>query len=102
MSRLERLKVAQKFAPRRNDIAHGVVDYFNVTVETDLRQPGGGFAMFPSYANFKDRSIENRPDYCYTSIELEYFREQFDQLQAAPTNLAADIIHAASAARIAR
>jgi len=68
----EILKAAKNFASRRNDIAHGVVDYFSITMETDLRQPGGGFAMFPSYASFKDRSIENRPDYCYTSVELSF------------------------------
>ena len=53
----ELFKASKNFSPRRNDIAHGVVDYFNVKLETSLREPGGGYALFPSYANFKDRKI---------------------------------------------
>lgn len=92
-------KDAKGFSPRRNDVAHGVVQYFNIAPETEFRIPGGGFALFPSYANFKDRNLGNEPDYCYTSVELNYFKEQFEKLQEAPTGLAADIIHRASANR---
>lgn len=92
-------KTSSQFGPRRNDIAHGVVQYFNVTSETELRAPGGGFALFPSFANFKDRSLSNHPDYCYTSVELKYFTDEFEKLQEAPTHLASNIIHLAAGKR---
>lgn len=92
-------KTSKEFAARRNDIAHGVVQYFNLSSETEFRIPGGGFALFPSYANFKDRSLSNEPDYCYTSVELDYFQKHFDGLQDAPTTLAGQIIHLAAGKR---
>lgn len=81
------LKGATCFSPRRNDIAHGLVDRFFPQV----MQPGEAFdisyALYPSYASFKERDLQDQPGYCYSSVELEYFYTQIIEL----TREAADL-----------
>jgi len=85
-------KLAKGFAPRRNDIAHGIVGAF-------LGFPHGSsatlpmtYGLYPSLAAYKDRDHEEAPEYCYTSVELAYFTDAFWRLQAAPYTLAANIL----------
>jgi hypothetical protein len=71
---------AQEFSARRNDIAHGQVDHYYP--EDFSREPADPprWALYPSQASFKDRSLADRPSYCMTYKELEYFYEQFFML----------------------
>jgi hypothetical protein len=78
------LSHAASFSPRRNDIAHGVVDYHEKLPypTTNLRKPRKTqtYALYPSYANFKDRAVTGVPEYCYTEVELDYFYGEFLKL----------------------
>ncbi|MDE2104322.1 MAG: hypothetical protein KGL39_44200 [Patescibacteria group bacterium] len=76
------LRNALSFSQRRNDIAHGVVDYFQDPQRAFISfQEAATFALYPSYASFRERSLENRPTYCFTSVEIDYYFEQFYNLQ---------------------
>lgn len=73
----ELFSAAKSFSPRRNDIAHGAVNHF-------IRDPAVGpfkrfktFALYPSFANYKDRALDSRPTYCYTSIEIDRYTFEF-------------------------
>jgi hypothetical protein len=78
------LKDAKNYAPRRNEIAHGTVDHFEpwpiIRPHRSGYRPKASYALYPSYANFKDRDITGVPSYCYTSPELDYFYRQFYNL----------------------
>jgi hypothetical protein len=80
------LRDATCFGPRRNEIAHGVVDfYFRENVKCPVPLPEklpeeAEYALYPSFASFKERSLTNAPTYCYTSLELNYFSGQFIRL----------------------
>jgi hypothetical protein len=66
------------FAPNRNDIAHGVVDFWTPSgAPADFETPNFGWALYPSYASFKDRDVRNVPKYCYTSAEIGHFEKEF-------------------------
>ncbi|MFA5968915.1 MAG: hypothetical protein WC816_06690 [Sphingomonas sp.] len=95
------LASANKFAERRNEIAHGVVDIFrqsprdsqNITsIET--------YAIYPSYSTFKERDLDSIPTYCYTSKELDYFCDEFRKLRAPVLALAANLVIVVSMARL--
>lgn len=73
-------KQAKEYASRRNDIAHGVVGHFYSQPFPMYAIESSSYALYPSYANFKDRDINEVPAYCYTSVELDYFYEQFFKL----------------------
>jgi hypothetical protein len=88
------IKAAASFSPRRNDIAHGAVDRY--LHEPPLLAPvprSDKFALFPSFATFKDRDVEGVPTYCYTTNELEYFRMEFLKLRNPAAQLASHIGH---------
>jgi hypothetical protein len=89
------LRDATSFAPRRNEIAHGVVDYFWLR---DAKPERGEpvleerFGLYPSYASFRERSITNDPTYCYTSAELDYFFGQFLRLGNEASGLVGHVL----------
>lgn len=89
------LNPCHRFNDRRNDIAHGVVDAYipeAFTVEAARRLAGKfGHALFPTYGYFKERTPAGFPSYCYTSAEIDYFREQFLSLLIPTHSLAAEI-----------
>jgi hypothetical protein len=88
---------ANCYAPRRNEIAHGAVDHFYPQrfgghPPFGFRPPAS-FALYPSYANFKDRNLENAPGYCYTSTTLDYFFAEFRKLRTPAEHLATPLVH---------
>ena len=87
------LSSAIEFSKRRNDIAHGVVDHYHPqpTAETVVWVTRHGYALFPAYGSLKDRDHVGIPAYCYTSAELDYFREQFTGLHDPARILGAEI-----------
>jgi hypothetical protein len=79
------LSSAQNFAPRRNDIAHGIVQ--TLTPSSALLPQT--YALVPSRHATRRSRIEHNLEtskfdvvyeYAYTSKELNYFRECFDTL----------------------
>ena len=77
----ELVQAARHFAPRRNEIAHGVV--------TSMRRPYHGYALLPSeYATNKNklppaplgRDFRLIPAYVYTRFELATFTARFREL----------------------
>lgn len=83
----EILRSAKSFGPRRNEITHAAVGNF---------RPLGGeitdtFALYPSYASFKDRDLKNQASYCMTSAEIDYFSSQFIDLQEPVRDLTSKI-----------
>ena len=71
----EVLRRAELLAPKRNDIAHGVV------------QPHwrAGYVMVPAYYaahkhTFQSTGDHKNPDYIFTSSEIEEYGEQFREL----------------------
>ena len=86
------LRGATCFSQRRNDIAHGVVDYYRPEPPTPALMPlDATFAMFPAYSTFRERNVESVPTYCYTVNELEYFRLCFAELRAPLHDLSARV-----------
>lgn len=65
------LKSVKEFAPRRNDIAHGVVAEFYRNIDNGLVYVPGYFALYPTIASFKQRSIDGIPAYCMGSAEIK-------------------------------
>jgi hypothetical protein len=69
------------FSPRRNDIAHGVVDFWAPNGAAEEPEAAAfGWALYPTYASFKDRDVKNAPKYCYTSPEIGHFETEFRNL----------------------
>ena len=92
------LRDATQFSQRRNDVAHGVVDYYRPEPPEPQPVPApDSYALFPGYATFKERDLESVPSYCYTSNELEYFRQQFYLLRPPVMRLASEVMVAATA-----
>ena len=78
---IEVLNQAICYSPRRNDIAHGVLDHWQPYPPQLPRELTKAWALYPSAANFRGRNfIQNAPAYCYTSAEVEYFYEKFNDL----------------------
>jgi hypothetical protein len=87
------LRAATSFVPRRNEIAHGAVDHYQPEPpEAPLIPAPDSYALFPSNATFKERNIEGDPTYCYTSAELEYFRQEFFRLRKPASRLFAELV----------
>jgi hypothetical protein len=94
----ELLDKAKSFAPRRNEIAHGVVQaYF---AKDDSGEYKVGFAIGPSYfaarkkklaINALTDNIEIRDAYAYTSKELRNFAAQFEELAEDALRLCIEI-----------
>jgi len=85
------LRAAKSFNLRRIDLAHGAVDYYFPNPRPATWRPGNSYALYPSYANFKDRDVKDVPSYCYTSRELENLRMEFHLLQKPALQLAQDL-----------
>tara|TARA_R110000868_G_scaffold286313_6_gene546764 strand:- start:1273 stop:1779 length:507 start_codon:yes stop_codon:yes gene_type:complete len=86
------LKDAKNFSPRRNEIAHGVVDRFQLADEVPIPVgPRDKCALFPPYATFKDRDVRLTPLYCYGAPEILYFEGQFNKLMFEANNFAGEI-----------
>ena len=81
------LRNASSFAPRRNELSHAAVSSFIVD-EKDVKET---YALYPAYASFKERDLRNKPAYCMTSVEIDYFGEYFLQLQKPVSALAGHI-----------
>lgn len=82
---------AKEFSPRRNEIAHGMVRY----TPPDFVQHHKKFAeehpifhrkvsevsywaLYPNYASTDRVDLHYHPDYIYSSMEILYYRDQFD------------------------
>jgi hypothetical protein len=78
---------ASCFSPRRNEITHASVYPFSDPEgkETDT------YALYPAYASFKERDLKNKPSYCMTSAEIDYFTTQFESLRAPISDLTSQI-----------
>lgn len=85
------LSAITSYAPRRNDIAHGVVDAWLPEPATASSKLATGWALFPSYASFKDRDVKDLPKYCYTSTEIDYFEKEFSKLIEPVNGLASHL-----------
>jgi hypothetical protein len=77
------LRSASCFAPRRNELTHAAVGRFI----SDDRAAAKTYALYPAYASFKERDLRNKPTYCMTSVEIDYFSEHFFRLQKPVTAL---------------
>lgn len=78
---LDLIKEAKNLAPRRNEIAHGIVRDFYELPHPDIPPfRTGQYALFPTYADSKKRDVNTNPSYCYTSVELNHYTEQFIKL----------------------
>lgn len=93
------LRDAICYSQRRNDIAHGVVSYFEALPWPAYprwgKKPPKSFGFYPSNANFKDREIGGPggiPTYCLTVAELDYFLQEFRKLRQPAINLAAQLV----------
>jgi hypothetical protein len=96
---------AKQFATRRNEIAHGIVQpYF---VSTLLRD---GFALGPSRHATRKKKLVSAGDphgssvidaYAYTSVEIEYFRTQFEKLANQAIQFMHDLLQIARLRRAA-
>ena len=80
------------FSQRRNDIAHGVVDFYlpEKLLPTE-RAKKNGHALLPALGSLKERDQDGYPGYCYTSTELDYFAECFTALRVPAHTLASQI-----------
>jgi hypothetical protein len=86
-------KNSKLFSERRNDIAHGVVDYFiNQPTNPEFAVSDLAYGLYPSYASFKSRDYSDVPAYCYSSVELDYFRVEFFNLSRPAMELASLIV----------
>jgi hypothetical protein len=69
------LDLVDRYAARRNEIAHGVVYPYSA-----YRRDASGFCLFPSYYSTRKRGLDNQPTYIYSSTEIKYFAERFVEL----------------------
>jgi hypothetical protein len=89
------LRDASVYSQRRNDIAHGTVDHYQLEPPAPLQLPApDAYGLFPSFASFRERDIYDVPNYCYTSPELEYFRRWFLILRRPVGDLSLGILRA--------
>jgi hypothetical protein len=70
----------KSFAPRRNEITHGVVDRFYKKEADKFIPIPGTVALYPTWASFKDRTLEGAPSYCMASQQVTYFSKRFREL----------------------
>jgi hypothetical protein len=69
------MKLLGRASPRRNDIAHGIVQPFS-----NLGGPNG-YALFPSYYTSRRRDLLGVPSYIMSSVEIGRFGKQFAALK---------------------
>jgi hypothetical protein len=88
----EILHSATNFAPRRNDIAHGVVDHF-MSYPPGSTLPGDAtYCLYPSCGSASQRDRSSLPSYCFSSVELDYFFSEFYRLQEPAAAVAMRIL----------
>jgi hypothetical protein len=63
------------FSPRRNEITHASVLRFGSTDDET-------YALYPAYASFRERDLNNNPSYCMTAKEINYFADHFKSLRS--------------------
>jgi hypothetical protein len=82
----------KSFSTRRNEITHGVVDDFYRKISDDnfILVPGA-FALYPTVASFKERTLEGRPSDCMTSNEITYYSTRFRGLLRPAIGLVRDV-----------
>ncbi len=83
---------SKNYSERRNDITHAAVDHFRPEPPKKQKMPAPNtYALFPSFATFRNRDPDGTPTYCYTADELEYFRQEFFKLRRPAADLSAEI-----------
>jgi hypothetical protein len=84
------LKDSVQASPRRNDIAHGAVsEYRRNPLDRTTRTKS--YALHPPFATFKGRNVEGVPEYCYTSVEIDFYQGEFCRLQKKAFSLTPEI-----------
>lgn len=75
---------ALNFAGRRNEIAHSVVEFFRPVDwfenPSEINIYPLTFSIWPSNSSGDKRPYKARPSYTYTSVEIDYFSDQFHLL----------------------
>lgn len=101
--RLKELMIlAMNLSRRRNDIAHGVLRFIHWIREPNSRATllsGGAdlrWCLIPPHFNGKKFTSENRPEYVFTSREINRFAEAFWDLARDSSNLARKVENAAA------
>jgi hypothetical protein len=74
------------FSPRRNEITHASVLRFEAVITTDET-----YALYPAYASFRERDLQNNPSYCMTTKEIDYFADHFVSLRSPILDLTRDL-----------
>lgn len=80
------VREAACYSPRRNEIAHGLVHWFSKNPE--MRPRSDTFALYPPFVSFKERDLFQKPTYCYTSVQLDYYSKEFLRISELPATLA--------------
>lgn len=85
------LNMGDRYAPRRNEIAHGIVLNFKEAflVDNKITAKANGFVLAPHYHNPKKQNLVGRvpiPTYLYTSKEIDYFKDRFEELEPQALN----------------
>jgi len=88
----EILQSAINFAPRRTDIAHGVVDHFMSYPPGSTVPEDATYCLYTSGASSGNRNRNNLPSCCFSSVELDYFFSEFYRLQEPAASVAVRII----------
>lgn len=92
----ETTKLAQRYASRRNEIAHGIVGAYSTP-----NGPTIGLALLPPRYASNKHMLEKRdaplppketPKYAYTSAEILFFRDRFSDM-IKPTHRLASRLH---------
>lgn len=79
----------RKFASKRDNIAHGIVDLrFSGDSPRKLKL---GHWLVPSFYATKKHPLKGPSAYAYTAAEIDYFMQQFDQLWVKTSKLISDI-----------
>jgi hypothetical protein len=78
-----RAEIAEKFASRRNEVAHSIVrDLGNIRPRRFSDAFGRQFFLVPSYYNYQRYGPDNMPTYAYTSVELSHLNNGLWLLRA--------------------
>lgn len=87
------LSECRQFAGRRNDIAHGRVEFL-LGAEYDWWPQGERehcWLFLPGLLSTKRYSLDHEPTYIYMLAELTYFKDQFDNLAGRISELEGDL-----------
>jgi hypothetical protein len=92
------LRNAANFSPRRNEIAHGVVNHFMSSRPGSRLATDATYCLYPSNASVRDGELAPLPSYCCSSVELDYFFSEFYQLQEPAASVAMRVVKKAGRA----